>query len=135
MSVGLVFLLQTTDFAVEALPEMAAGPLPRMLAASLCLAALSWSLRSYFKNEPLNLPRINWRVPICISLSLVLFVVLLEIRRLLFAIPAATFVSSFVSREARLREALLFALVMTAPCILLARYVLQLPVPVIANYW
>ena len=46
--------------------------------------------------------------------------------------PIAVVVGSFASPEARLKETLVFAAVLTALCIGLFKYVLRLPIPVIA---
>ena len=51
---------------------------------------------------------------------------------LIIAGPLAMIIGSYASDEARLKEILIFAVSMTALCILLFKYALGLPIPVIS---
>ena len=82
-----------------------------------------------------RLPLFAFRGPFFIIAGILLFAVLVRSVGLIAAGPAAMIVASFASQETRIIETTIFAVIMTGVCIFLFKYMLNLPIPVIANYW
>ena len=79
-----------------------------------------------------RLERWSLRGPVFVLGAIVLFGLTIRTLGLAVAGPLAVVVGSFASPEVKLREAALFAVVLTALCIGLFKYVLRLPIPVVA---
>ena len=79
-----------------------------------------------------RLERWSLRGPIFVLGAIVLFGLTIRTLGLAVAGPLSVVVGSFASPEARLKETLAFAVVLTALCIGLFKYLLRLPIPVVA---
>jgi hypothetical protein len=106
------------------------GMLPRALCASIGVAGAALVAGALFVPGS-RLERWSLRGPVFVLGAIVLFGLTIRSFGLAVAGPLAVFVGSFASPEARVREALVFAVILTAICIGLFRYVLRLPIPVV----
>lgn len=102
---------------------------PRALAVLLGLAGAGLIGLSLLRDGE-ALPAFSYRGPILITLAILLFAVTIRDLGLAVAGFLSLFVSGFATPEARPRETLVFAVVMTAACIILFRYLLGMAVPV-----
>jgi len=109
---------------------MGPGTLPRLLAALLALSgAVLVALSLLRPGEALQ--RWSLRGPFFVVLAVVGFALTIRTFGLAVAGPAVVLVGGAASPEVRFKELALFALVITAFCIGLFRYVLQLPMPIL----
>jgi putative tricarboxylic transport membrane protein len=65
--------------------------------------------------------------------SLLVFAATVRTLGLAFAGPLAVTISAFAEKNVRLREIIIYALVLTAACIVLFKYVLRLPIPIVPD--
>lgn len=136
--VGALLLLAFAGFALWAMRDlsqgtlraMGAGMLPRSLAVMIGACGLALLVLGFIKQGE-ALERFNVRAPFFVALGILLFALLIRQVGLVVAGPAAMIVGGFGTPEARLRELILFAAVMTAFCVGLFRYVLNLPIPIL----
>lgn len=112
------------------LRAMGPGMLPRAVALCLLVAGLALVAFSFFRDGA-ALGRWPLRGPLFVSLAVVAFSLTIRSVGLALAGPLVVVVGGLASEETRPRELVVFALVMTALCIGLFRYVLGLPIPVL----
>lgn len=133
--IALIALALFAIWAVSDLPQgsmRAMGPamLPRWLAifAGLCGAALF--MFSFIQDgEPLE--RWTLRGPVFVIIAILAFAFTIRLFGLVVAGPLALIIGGLASDEARPRELVIFAVLMTAFCILLFRYLLNQPMPIL----
>ena len=70
------------------------------------------------------------RGPIFVLGAIVVFALTIRTLGLAVAGPLAVFIGAFASPEARVKETAIFAVVLTAACIFLFKFLLGLPIPV-----
>lgn len=122
-------------WAVSNLPQGtlgAMGPamLPRWLAIAVATCGAALVVISLLKaGEPLE--RWHLRGPILVAIGIFCFAFTIRLFGLAVAGPLALFIGGFGSDETRPRELLIFAIVMTAFCIVLFRYLLNQPMPIL----
>ncbi|MDJ1157951.1 tripartite tricarboxylate transporter TctB family protein [Chelatococcus sp. SYSU_G07232] len=118
------------DLDQGTLRAMGAGMLPRAIAVLIGLCGAALVAVSFVKDgDPLE--RWHLRGPFFVCLGILAFAFTIRSVGLAVAGPLVAIVSGVASPETRLRELLAFALVVTAFCIGLFRYVLNLPLPVL----
>ncbi|MGE3646022.1 MAG: tripartite tricarboxylate transporter TctB family protein [Beijerinckiaceae bacterium] len=132
--IGAFFVWQSSDLPMGSLRVVGPGMLPRAVAAMLIVGGLIL-LAKGLKGGTLRLPGFSWRSMFFIIGGILVFGLLIRTIGLLVAGPAAMIVSSYASTETRFKETAIFSVVMTAFCIFLFKYLLNLPIPVIVNYW
>jgi hypothetical protein len=109
------------------------GPamLPRALAFILGASGLVLIVMSLTRKEGSVLERWSIRGPFFIIGSILAFAFTIRVFGLAVAGPLAMIIGAHADREVRLKETLIFSAVLTAVCILLFRYVLGLPIPIL----
>ena len=133
--IGLFFLWQSSDLPMGTLRAVGPGMLPRAVALMLVAGGLGLAVIGLFDRNGIRMPIITFRGPFFIIAGILIFAVLIRSAGLAAAGPAAMIVASYASKETRPLETTVFAIVMTAVCIFIFKYLLNLPIPVIANYW
>lgn len=123
-------LWQTWHLPGGTLRAVGPGMMPRALCTLAGIAGMAMIAASLLVPGA-RLERWSLRGPIFVLGAIVLFGLTIRSLGLAVAGPLAVFVGSFASPEARPRESLVFAVVLTAICIGLFRYVLRLPIPVV----
>lgn len=110
----------------------AMGPamLPRAVDVAIGIAGLLLVAFSFFRSGP-PLGRWPLRGPIFVSLAVVAFSLTIRSVGLVLAGPLVVIVAGAGTAEVRPRELVIFAIVMTALCVGLFRYVLGLPIPIL----
>lgn len=118
------------DLPTGSLRSMGPGMLPRAIEALIALCGLGLVAGSFFKDgDPLE--RWHLRGPFFICLGVIAFALTIRSVGLAIAGPLVALISGMASPETRLKELVIFALVMTAFCIGLFKYALNLPLPVL----
>lgn len=133
--IGLFFLWQGSDLPMGTLRAVGPGLLPRAVSVMLIvgggiLIAMSWK-----DNYRIRLPMFSYRGMFFIIGGILVFGFLIRSVGLIAAGPLSMIFASYASVETKLWETALFSVIMTAFCIFLFKYLLGLPIPVIANYW
>lgn len=106
------------------------GMLPRGIAVLVGLAGLVLVLASFLRAGE-RLARFSLRGPLFVTLGVVGFALTIRAPGLVVAGPLVVLVSGAASPETRPRELVLFAVVITAACVILFRSLLRLPVPIL----
>lgn len=113
------------------LRAMGPGMLPRAVAAAVGVAGLLLVAFS-FARPGLRLGRWPVRGPIFVSLAVIAFALTIRSVGLVLAGPLVVIVSGAASSDVRPKELVVFAVVMTTFCVVLFRYVLGLPIPILS---
>ena len=130
IAVGNVGLAASRDLDTGRFFAVGPALLPRGVAVLLGLLGLGLAGSSLLKDgEPLG--RWPLRGPIFVFLGVAAFALSVRTVGLAVAGPLVAMVSGAGSPETRPRELLLFAILVTALCIGLFRYVLHLPIPIL----
>ncbi len=112
------------------LRAMGPGMMPRAVAVLVGLVGLLLVALALFRaGEPLQ--RWAWRGPLFLTLAVLGFALTIRPVGLALAGPLVTMVGGAASPESRPRELAIFAVAITAFCILLFRVLLRLPIPVL----
>jgi hypothetical protein len=129
--IAAFFLWQAWDLPLGRLRAMGPGMLPVSIATILGAGGLMLALAAFLKGGPiLTTPHV--RGLFFILGGIILFGLLIRTMGLIVAGPVAMIFGSFATSEVRPVEAVIFAVVMTTFCILLFKYALGLPIPVVA---
>ena len=104
--------------------------LPRSLAILLGLAGAVLVALSLVRKGEAH-ARWTLRGPIFICLGVIGFALTIRMPGLAVAGPLVTIVGGAASHETRVKELVVFAIAITAFCIVLFRFILHLPVPVL----
>jgi putative tricarboxylic transport membrane protein len=105
--------------------------LPRGVAAAIGLAGVLLVVFSFLRLGP-RLGRWPLRGPLFISLAVVAFSLTIRSVGLVLAGPLVVIVGGAAASDVRPKELVVFAVVMTALCVVLFRYVLGLPIPILS---
>lgn len=118
------------DLSIGTLREMGPALLPSCLAVGigLCGAAL---VAASFLRAGAAIERWLVRGPVLVALAVLAFAVTIRPLGLAVAGPLTMMIAGFATSDARFKEILVFSVVMTAFCIGLFRYALNLPIPVL----
>ena len=112
------------------LQAMGPGMMPRSVAVMVGLAGLLIAALGLLRaGEPLH--RWAWRGPLFLTLGVVGFALTIRPVGLALAGPLVAMVGGAASPDSRPRELAIFAVAITAFCILLFRVLLRLPIPVL----
>jgi putative tricarboxylic transport membrane protein len=106
------------------------GMMPRAAALLLGVAGLGLLAASLLRAGE-RLQRWAWRGPLFVTLAVVGFALTIRSPGLVVAGPLVAIVGGAASPEARPRELVVFGVLVTAFCVALFRYALQLPIPVL----
>ena len=110
----------------------AMGPamLPRWLAVAIGLLGLALVATSFMAAGH-HLERWSLRGPLFVLAGIFAFALTIRVFGLVIAGPLAMIIGGFATPEVRWKEIILFAAVMTALCVGLFRYALNLPIPIL----
>ena len=106
------------------------GMLPRAVAVLLGLAGLGFVAISFLRDGE-ALERWSFRGPLLVTLGVIGFALTIRTVGLAVAGPVVVLVGGAASSEARLKELVVFAILATLFSILLFRYALSLPIPIL----
>ncbi|MBM3486290.1 MAG: tripartite tricarboxylate transporter TctB family protein [Alphaproteobacteria bacterium] len=118
-----------SDLAGGRLNQIGAGMFPRVVAIAIGLCGLALVIGGLRKGG-IALERWQWRGPLFILGAAVAFGFAVRPLGLAVAGPLVIMLGAYASRETRWLETLVFGVVMTAFCIGLFRFALNLPIPV-----
>lgn len=134
IAIGLFAIWQGSNLPLGTLRSMGAGMLPISLAWMLIAGGALLAITSFTTAGP-DLERWSLRGLCYIIGGVLVFAFTVQRFGLIVAGPLSMIIGSFASEEARLKEAIIFAVIMTALCILLFKYALGLPIPVMNFRW
>ncbi len=134
-----VLLLALAAFAIWAISNLSQGTLramgpamlPRWLAIGVGLCGLALVALAFIK-EGDALERWSLRGPVFVMAGIFAFALTIRVFGLVVAGPLAMIIGGFATPEVRWKEIIIFAAVMTAFCVALFRYGLNLPIPILA---
>ena len=132
---ALVALALFAIYLVRDLPQgtlRAMGPamLPRWLAIGVGLCGAALAVFGVIRDGD-GLERWTFRGPIFVAIGIVAFALTIRVFGLVAAGPLALIIGGFASDETRPKELILFAVLMTAFCVGLFRYLLNQPMPIL----
>lgn len=130
LALAVFALWAVSDLSQGTLRAMGPAMLPRVVAMAIGVCGLIFVALGFLqKGEPL--PAWELRGPLIVGAGMVVFA--LTIRTLGFAVaaPLAMLIAGRGTTEARPRELVILAVVMTAFCLVLFRYLLDQPIPVL----
>ena len=119
----------SADLTAGTLRAMGPGMLPRALAVLVAIAGIVLIAGAWLVPGS-RLEGWSLRGPIFVLGAIVVFAFTIRSLGLAVAGPLAVFIGSFASPEARVKEAAIFAVILTGACILLFKVFLRLPIPV-----
>lgn len=129
--IALFFIWQAWDLPLGRLRAMGPGMLPMSIAVILGVGGLLLTVLALIKGgERLSRPHV--RGLFFVLGGLILFGLTVRWLGLIVAGPLSMMFASFATSDVRPMEAAIFAVVMTAFCIGLFKYMLGLPIPIIA---
>ena len=130
-AIALFAIWQASDMPLGTLRAMGPGMLPRAVAVMVGLGGVILMVSSFLEEGP-ALERFHWRGPLFILGGILLFALTIRTAGLIVAGPLAMIFGSLASDEFNWKEAAIFAVALTAICIVLFKFALGLPIPVIA---
>lgn len=113
------------------LRSMGPGMLPRAIAIAIGVAGVLLVLFSFLRVGR-RLGRWPLRGPLLVSLGVVAFSLTIRSVGLALAGPLVVLVSGAAAHDVRPKELVIFAVAMTAFCVILFRFVLGLPIPILS---
>ena len=125
LTVGLATALQATDYAIGTLSRMGPGFFP--LALGVILAVIGVVIFGTAKDAPDDTKSPEWRGWLCICAGIAAFVVLGRYGGLMPATFAVVFISALGDRNNSAIVAALLAAGMTATCVIVFWWLLQIP--------
>ena len=133
IAIGAAAMIIAQDYRFGSALRMGPGYFPTMLGGILALFGLYLAVIGLRRGEKIER---NWspRAVIGVSLSLVLFGVLMEYAGFVPALVALIFGSAASGTDFRFGEVLLFTVLLTAAAVVLFIYGLGLPYPLIAGF-
>jgi putative tricarboxylic transport membrane protein len=127
--VAAIALWMVQDLPARQGFRFASGTAPRIFAYALGLLGLAIAAQSLRSSTPHAITRPAWRPVFCIIGSLVLFSLCIRPLGLFVTGILAVIGSSFATPDVRLKETVIFAVVITAFCALIFPIALNQPVP------
>lgn len=129
IALALFALWQSSDLTTGTLRQLGPGMLPRSLAYVTGLCGLVILIHAFLR-EGAGLDRWSLRGPLFVLGAVVAFGLTVRPFGLAVAGPLVVIIGGLASHETRLVELVVFAVVMTAFCVALFKYILTLPIPV-----
>lgn len=126
----LFVLWAVRDLSMGSIKFMGPAMLPRILASMLGLSGIALIVLSLLRDGD-ALETWSRRGPTVVTIAILLFALTIREFGLVVAGFLVLFISGFATPEARPREVLVFAVLMTAATVLLFRYALGMVVPVL----
>jgi putative tricarboxylic transport membrane protein len=130
LAVAGLALWASGDLEVGTLRAVGPGMMPRAVAALIGVFGAGLAAASLVRpGSPLTPPSL--RGPLFVTLAVVSFALTIRSPGLVAAGPLVAVIGGAASEEARPRELVVFGLLVTAFCVVLFRYLLRLPIPVL----
>lgn len=130
VGLALAALWASSDLRLGTLRAMGPGMLPVSVAVMVGMAGVALMIAAIVTPGP-ALERWSWRGPAFVTLAILAFAMTVRTFGLAVAGPLCVVLSGFAGTDTRWRELAVFAVIMTALCIGLFRYLLNLPIPVL----
>jgi putative tricarboxylic transport membrane protein len=130
MAVAVFALWASADVPVGNLRSPGPGMLPRVLSTFIALGGAILFVVSFLRPGE-SLGRWPWRGPTFIVLATVTFALTIRTVGLALAGPLVVLISGAASPETRWRELVVFAAGITLFCVVLFRFLLNLPIPIL----
>lgn len=130
LALALFALWATRDLGGGRLVAPGPGLLPRGVSVLVGLVGASLVAGSFLRRGE-ALARWSWRGPLFVTLGAVGFALTIRSPGLAVAGPLVALVGAAASPETRFKESLVFAVAMTIVCVVLFRYLLHLPIPIL----
>jgi hypothetical protein len=127
VAIGGVAVIAASGYPFGSTRQMGPGYFPLLLGGILILLGAAIGGRALWAGEVKPLPAVPFRPLVLVTLSILIFAVMLERFGLVPAILATVAVSCLGGHEFRIREALLLAVFLAAACVLLFHVALGLP--------
>lgn len=130
IALGLFAVWSISNLSQGTLGAMGPAMLPRWLAFAVGLCGLALVVSSFLRDgEPLE----GWQLrgPVLVFLAIISFALTIRVFGLAVAGPLALMIGGLASNETRPKELVIFAILMTAFCIGLFRYMLNQPMPIL----
>ena len=132
IAVAAIALLGGWKLSMGTMSGVGPGMLPKVVAGLIATFGAVLVLQSFVtKGE--NLEGWSIRGLVFILSSLLIFAATVRTLGLAFAGPLAVITSAFAEKTVRLKEIIIFAILLTAACIGLFKYVLRLPIPILPD--
>lgn len=129
LAVAGVALWFSAGLSTGTLRAMGPGMLPRAIAVLVAIAGVAMIVGALLVPGS-RLEAWSLRGPVFVLGAIVVFAMTIRTLGLVVAGPLAVFIGAFASPDARLKETAIFAVLLTAVCIVLFKYLLRLPIPV-----
>jgi hypothetical protein len=130
VALALFALWAGADLEQGTLGAMGPGMLPRGVAVLIGLVGVALAVTAWLQ-EGEGLEGWSLRGPFFVCLGVLAFALTIRLVGLVVAGPLVALISGAASPETRLREIVVFAVAITAFCVGLFKYVLNLPIPVL----
>jgi hypothetical protein len=130
VAVALFALWASGNLSQGRLGALGPGMMPRATAVLVGVVGLFVALNAFLAPGP-RLERWSLRGPFFVCLALVAFAVTIRWIGLLVAGPLVAIISGAASPDTRIKEILIFGIAVTIFSVVLFRYVLNLPIPVL----
>lgn len=128
IGIGLVYGISAFEtLSIGSAVSMGPGYFPLVLSGVLVLIGLIVGLRAIAASDEVDLSVIPWRAIAMISLSSVAFAALVTGAGLLIASMVTVITASYATRSATLLSSITTAVVLTAFCVIVFVYGMQLP--------
>lgn len=129
---GLIFLLVSPNYEFGSPARIGPGFFPTILSSLLIVVGLATASRGfYFSRIPLD--RFALRPLILVTLSIVIFAVIINTAGALITIVLMTFIASLASEKFDLQSRLILAIVLATFSILVFILGLGMPIPIVGN--
>lgn len=113
------------------LRSMGPGFMPRAVEVLVALFGIGITIAGLAKSGP-PIEGWRWRGPVFVCAAILAFAATIRTVGIALAGPLVMVIGGYASNEARFRELVIFAVVMTAVCIALFRFALGLAIPVLS---
>jgi putative tricarboxylic transport membrane protein len=133
VAVGLAAVLLARDYSMGSATRMGPAYFPTMLGGLLVLIGLACIVRSLLSDGP-PVGRIAWMPVAVVTVSTVLFAVLLRGAGLAIALMVLVLVSAWGSKFFRWGPAILLAIALTVFSVLIFVTALGLPIPIVGAW-
>ena len=129
LAIGLATVWQATSYDIGSLRRMGPGYFPLGLGVILGVTGVILMLTAKVPAAPASRLAPEWRGWLCICAGIAAFVVLGQFGGLIPATFAVVFISALGDRQNTVPGAALLGVVMTAACVLIFWWLLQVPFP------
>ncbi len=129
IAVAAIAFWQGANLDIGTLRHLGPGMMPYILAGLTAFCGLLLLIGAFTSDGP-KLERWTIRGPVCILGAAIIFGLTIRPLGLVIAGPLAMLLGCCATRETRWLETIIFSIVMTAFCVGLFRYMLNLPIPI-----